>query len=593
MGIFNDLVNLRKELDQLALDDVKRDPGAPPDDLLDRLARAEKEARRLRSPDSVALILLRRAELLLGAERTREAICTLADTMQALGNLRQDDLRVRVLGLRAEAHAKLAEWQEVSAVCDEGIGLVEKYRYKLSADYLASAYLRSRIGLYSWGVRSAYELGKLHLMIERAELSKCRLILGKKGDEPASESVVWKNELRQLSRKINSYSRESVPKELINRRRALWDLIAVSQPKTRPTFDLEAVQAALDPEQAIIYYYWIDPELLGIVVLDHERYSVEVHSIGQAELELFNDFAAMILSPEQQINHGVFESLSTSMPSLIPRETEVKWQDKTALMISPHRKLHCVPFHALRHENRFLIERAAISYIANLTSLQISYKPRRKRKVLAIGVDEFRVPGRGLRRIPEAEREVREIGRIQREQGIPITVLTGEEATGEVFRGMAERGYLAEYSCLHFATHGENVSEETPMESYFYLNDSAVDGLEVADLNLEADVVVLSACSSGQRPVKGRGMEEMPGDEMFGLQAAFFRAGAHQVLGTLWPVDSTTAVEIMTRFHVQLAERAKPEDALRTALLEYLAMEKPKTVYWAPFFLSVLGRVAT
>src|SRR5258708_27795168 len=82
---------------------------------------------------------------------------------------------------------------------------------------------------------------------------------------------------------------------------------------------------------------------------------------------------------------------------------------------------------------------------------------------------------------------------------------------------------------------------------------SPLDGLEIARLRLSAETVVLSACCSGQRPISRRGMQELPGDELFGLQAAFFRAGARRILGTLWPVASQVARQISTSFHSQLA----------------------------------------
>jgi CHAT domain-containing protein len=133
------------------------------------------------------------------------------------------------------------------------------------------------------------------------------------------------------------------------------------------------------------------------------------------------------------------------------------------------------------------------------------------------------------------------------------------------------------------------------MESRLFLRDTVLDGLEIANWRLDAQLVVLSACCSGQRAIEGRGLkEELPGDDMFGLQAAFFAAGAKQVLGSLWPVDSAAAREIMVAFHRHLAAREAPDLALQAAIVGYLSSARParlrKLYYWAPFFLSALGR---
>jgi hypothetical protein len=44
------------------------------------------------------------------------------------------------------------------------------------------------------------------------------------------------------------------------------------------------------------------------------------------------------------------------------------------------------------------------------------------------------------------------------------------------------------------------------------------------------------------------------GDEMFGLPAAFFSAGAHEVLGALWPVKDETVLAMMPALHQHLAD---------------------------------------
>jgi CHAT domain-containing protein len=105
----------------------------------------------------------------------------------------------------------------------------------------------------------------------------------------------------------------------------------------------------------------------------------------------------------------------------------------------------------------------------------------------------------------------------------------GARATANHLRQLERDGTLAEYSCLHFSTHGDNIIVDRPMESRFYLQDSLLDGLELANLRLGADTVVLSACCSGHRSIAGRGLNELQGDDLFGLQAAFFRAGANYV----------------------------------------------------------------
>jgi len=102
----------------------------------------------------------------------------------------------------------------------------------------------------------------------------------------------------------------------------------------------------------------------------------------------------------------------------------------------------------------------------------------------------------------------------------------------------------------------------------------------------------LSACNAGQRALNDRGLAQLPGDDMFGLQAAFFDAGATAVIGALWPLFDFVAAQLMTEFHKGLAAGIPTDIDLQNALVSYL--KRPKTrrnvFFWAPIFLSCIGR---
>ena len=53
---------------------------------------------------------------------------------------------------------------------------------------------------------------------------------------------------------------------------------------------------------------------------------------------------------------------------------------------------------------------------------------------------------------------------------------------------------LARYRCLHFALHGHSIDSDTPMEAHLLLREKKLDGLDISNWRLDADLVVLSAC---------------------------------------------------------------------------------------------------
>ena len=83
------------------------------------------------------------------------------------------------------------------------------------------------------------------------------------------------------------------------------------------------------------------------------------------------------------------------------------------------------------------------------------------------------------------------------------------------------------------------------------------------------------------------------GDDIFGLQAAFFAAGAACVLGALWPADSPTAAALMADFHRRYVAGDPPEVALQRAMLDRLDNGTTLTsaaYYWAPFYIVSVAR---
>ena len=597
-----DAVFLRQELDSLAIENTRLPADAPRDELLATAAELEIEARRLGIADLIAAALMRRADVLISAGRYAEAIAGLDEARKALGELRQHDLLVFILNKQASAYAQLQNWQGVSTVCEEGIELVETYRYKVTAQYQQSAYLRYRIGLYTLGVRAAYELGKDALMLERAELAKCRSVL--RYQKPATATTEEQKQVevqfREVCEKIDAVQRKEgkVPALLLQKRRTLWDLLTIRRFKMRgrdslSEFKLESVQAALDEDEAIVYYYWLDKHALLISTIDQKRFVSELRTISSTEREALEAYARYVLEFNQESAIGYLGEARNFSFLLLPDKGAPLLRGKRRLLFSPHRLLHAIPFHALLWEDDFLIKHFAVSYVPNLSSLMLRYEPCRERSVLALGVSDYHVAGFDLGTLKEAELEIDDLEEICRAGAIPVTALRGLDATEDRLRELQTEGKLEQFSCLHFASHGMSIESDTPMESHLFLSDSKLEGLEIAEWNLRAELVVLSACCSGQRPISGRGMQELPGDDLFGLQAAFFAAGARRVLCSLWPVDSQIAYRIMTGVHRHVAQGEPPELALQTAVKDYLktaGIQTRKIYYWAPFFLSTLGR---
>jgi CHAT domain-containing protein len=215
------------------------------------------------------------------------------------------------------------------------------------------------------------------------------------------------------------------------------------------------------------------------------------------------------------------------------------------------------------------------------------------------------VPGGALHdlgELPETASELRAIANLLGKSQSEL--LLGEEATEEQFLSRP----LGRYSVIHFATHGlirgdvPGLSEMalvlTPVDQTDAFNDGLLTAPKIADLNLKARLVVLSACNSaGFDPT-------VFGSQIPGLTTAFAVAGVPTTIAALWPVESRTSERIMTAFYRHLASKEFPSvaRALQSALGDSIE-NAPSTAFahprfWAPFMVygdgaTTLIRTAT
>jgi CHAT domain-containing protein/tetratricopeptide (TPR) repeat protein len=175
-------------------------------------------------------------------------------------------------------------------------------------------------------------------------------------------------------------------------------------------------------------------------------------------------------------------------------------------------------------------------------------------------------------------------------------VRLGGRMTEADIKALSAKGELRNYRVLQFATHGLVASDTetfadgqvepalmfTPPQTASETDDGLLTASEVTQLELDADWVIMSACSTAA----GEGRDS---EALSGLARAFFYAGARSLLVSHWAVDSDAAVSITTgAFDALAADPAiGKSEALRRSLI---ALQKKGGVnlhpaIWAPFSL--------
>ena len=278
-------------------------------------------------------------------------------------------------------------------------------------------------------------------------------------------------------------------------------------------------------------------------------------------------------------------------------------EGKTALVIVPDGSLWGLPFQALRTGGeKFLVEDFAISYAPSLSVLREMMKKARPKPAHNSGGDSvllaFGNPTLGeqvtaraaslsmsesLFPLPEAEKQVNQLAQLYGPSR--SRVYTGAAATEDKAKTEAAR-----FSVLQFATHAV-LNDSNPMYSHVVLSrpaSGAEDGLleawEMMNLDIRADMVVLSACETARGRVGA-------GEGVIGMTWALFVAGSPTTVVSQWKVESASTTELMLEFHKNLRggaagpkEPLSKAQALRQASLKLLrGTEYRHPFYWAGF----------
>ncbi len=273
---------------------------------------------------------------------------------------------------------------------------------------------------------------------------------------------------------------------------------------------------------------------------------------------------------------------------------------KNSLCIIPDSILWDLPFQALQpSEGRYLLEDRAISYAPSLAVLREMSAQKKLSQPSAISLLAFGNPSlpteittnmkalyrsESLGPLPEAESEVKALKDIW--GPVRSRVFLGASAGKKVFETEASK-----YAIIHLATHGI-LDDNNPMYSRLVMaraeNDPTDDGLlearEIMELNLHADLVVLSACQTARGRIGA-------GEGMIGMSWAFFVAGVPTMVASQWKVDSASTAKLMIDFHQRLKAQASinganKADALRQAALDLMKEQRYRhPFFWAGFVM--------
>lgn len=308
------------------------------------------------------------------------------------------------------------------------------------------------------------------------------------------------------------------------------------------------------------------------------------------------DLSTEYCNSSEQCLHTLYTYLIEPIEDLLPNNFDER------VIFLPEFTLNKIPFAALiDRKDKYLIDRYVISTAPSLRVLNVLSQKNNQSKIFTenastkavvvgnpatmerVGIPLDFVDEESLPPLPGAEEEAKLVAQL----------LGAEPILGQEAIETAVTEPMPKSNIIHFATHGlleaKGVGLDalilTPTDRYSEDNDpydgiDSSDGLltteEIANLNLSADLVVMSACDTG--------LGYNTTDGVLGLVRSFFSAGVPSAVASLWTVPDAPTKELMVKFYQNLKANPDKAQALRQAMLA-TKNEHPEPYDWAAFTL--------
>jgi CHAT domain-containing protein/tetratricopeptide (TPR) repeat protein len=516
---------------------------------------------------------------------------------------------------QAKCYMALAQYPKARSSLEESIRTLESLRHHtFGSEEQRGMYLERRTEPYKAMVELLIaeekpaealvysERAKARILVDALQKGRLDIERGATVDENQKEAKLKEN-LYVLNAKLQSsitsddskISELKMLKDQIDKARFQLETFQAELYAIHPELKIERGEAEIiDPAKVQSQLQDEKTAYLEFIVLHNKtflfllmRSHLQNYEIHVSEDELKKTISAF--RNQIAIRNPGFRHTAKALYSLLLGGVESRISNLDQIVIIPDGILWELPFQALiTSDDKYLLLNSVISYAPSITALNEMMKVKRK-KTAEARLLAFANPFLGK----ETTNQVQMVFRDAKLHPLPEAELEvyGYEHSSIYIGPSAKESVLKQeigkYQIIHLATHGI-LNEANPMYSHLLFSRSgsgdSEDGLleawEIMKLDLHANLAILSACETARGRISF-------GEGMIGLNWAFFVAGCPTTIVSQWKVESSSAGDLMFRFHENLVKKTLPAaQALRQAAL---SIQKNPTYshpfYWAAFVL--------
>ena len=281
----------------------------------------------------------------------------------------------------------------------------------------------------------------------------------------------------------------------------------------------------------------------------------------------------------------LYQLLVAPVADLLPQNPD------SEVIFIPQDSLLVVPFAALQTpDNKYLIEKYPIRVAPSIQVLSLTHQQRQRQRqstnqsMIVVGNPTMPsvtlVAGASrqeLAPLPNAEKEAKKIAKLFNTQAIVGGAATKANVLPKLQQ--AKLIHLATHGLLEYSSRSGGIQTEVPGAIALAPagnDDGLLTAREIFDLNLNAELVVLSACDTGQGRVTG--------DGVVGLSRAWIAAGVPSTIVSLREVPDEQTSALMISFYQNWQKTPNISRALRRATLEVM-QDYPYPRDWGAFIL--------
>jgi len=528
-------------------------------------------------------------------ETYAEAVEALTEGLAIFRSIQDRDSESKALIAWASYYDATNQPQEAIRYYQEAIDIRETLQHNLRIEEWMSAFASQHVDPYQRLVQLLWQQGDQEALFDYVERARARAFLNQLASgqvnfrSGTSQQLLTQERMlqttmqtlrqRRTELRLSQASPEAIEmvEQQLQAKATAYEQLLTEMKRTHPNAaalvsvdvaPLKQMQRHLDADTTLLSFFVTD-EVTFALVLTQDHLKVVSLPVMRSHLQ------DIIRTSRDRIQAGSMANIDLQRLYdllIAPISSDLKTPN---LGIIPHNKLHYLPFAALTDGHQYLGEQYTLFYLPSINTLRFlpepSQPPTSKALVLGNPATDAILPT-----LYGAQTEAESVASL-----LQSPVWLQQQATETRFWQQAPQA-----TYIHLASHGQYNPLHPLFSQLLLAPDNRHDGrlnvheLYSLDLTRLTQLVVLSACETHLGA-------HSRGDEIVGLNRAFFYAGVPTVVTSLWSVDDAATGLLMTAFYQNLLAGLNKASALQQAQ-QHLRQQPGYAApyYWASFTLS-------